>query len=113
MNLSHAKNKYVRISAKKVNRVLSLIRGKSYTEAMLMLEFLPYRACKIIKKTLESAACNASQNIEKNKNLLTIQHAFANKGPTLKRFQPRAQGRGFPIQKPTCHITITVKHHQI
>ena len=112
MNLSYATNKYVRISAKKVNRVLSLIRGKSYGEAILVLEFLPYKACKNIKSILESAACNASKNREKNKNLLIIKEAFANKGPTLKRFQPRAQGRGFPIHKPTCHITITIQYNQ-
>nr|YP_009394173.1 ribosomal protein L22 [Rhodomela confervoides]ARW62735.1 ribosomal protein L22 [Rhodomela confervoides] len=108
---SHASAKYVRLSTHKSRRVLQQIQGKNYQEARLILEFMPYKACKIIIKILESALNNISQktNSEINKKELVIKEAFANRGPVLKRFQPRAQGRAFPIRKPTCHITIKVE----
>jgi len=70
---------------------------------------MPYKPCKMIKKTIKSAASNAINNNSINKKDLIIKQAFANEGPKLKRFQPRAQGRAFPIHKPTCHITIIVQ----
>nr|YP_010204109.1 ribosomal protein L22 [Ahnfeltia fastigiata]UAT97652.1 ribosomal protein L22 [Ahnfeltia fastigiata]UAT97856.1 ribosomal protein L22 [Ahnfeltia fastigiata] len=103
-----AVGKYLRLSPNKVRRVLNQVRGKTYQEALLILEFMPYKACKMIKNILESAGANAINNHGLKKNNLVIKNAFANEGPTLKRFQPRAQGRAFPIHKPTCHITITV-----
>nr|YP_009294594.1 ribosomal protein L22 [Asparagopsis taxiformis]AOM66077.1 ribosomal protein L22 [Asparagopsis taxiformis] len=100
--------KYLRLSPNKVRRILTQIRGKNYQEAILILEFMPYKPCKIIKKILESAASNAVNNNGLQKHDLVIKQAFADEGPRLKRFQPRAQGRAFPIHKPTCHITITI-----
>nr|YP_009393762.1 ribosomal protein L22 [Caloglossa beccarii]ARW62324.1 ribosomal protein L22 [Caloglossa beccarii] len=111
-NISKATNKYLRLSTHKARRVLEQIKGKTYNEAMLILQFMPYRACKAITKILKSALHNIQNNkaqIEINKNQLIIKQAFANQGPTLKRFRPRAQGRAFPIRKPTCHITIEVE----
>nr|YP_009732351.1 50S ribosomal protein L22 [Gracilaria textorii]QHS70983.1 50S ribosomal protein L22 [Gracilaria textorii] len=102
---TQAIGKYLRLSPQKTRRILNQIRGKSYQEAELILEFMPYKPCKVIKKILESAGNNAS-NLKHEKQDLIIQQAFANEGPKLKRFQPRAQGRAFKIQKPTCHITI-------
>lgn len=108
---SQAIAKYVRISPSKSRRVLKQIQGKPYTEARVILQFMPYRACKIIIKVLESALNNieqkSSNNIDKTK--VRIVEAVANKGPVLKRFQPRAQGRAFPIRKPTCHISIKLE----
>jgi large subunit ribosomal protein L22 len=100
--------KYLRLSTIKVSRVLNQIRGKDYAQAILILQFMPYRACKSIKKILESAASNAEVTYGINKNKLQIKDAFVDKGPIMKRFQPRAQGRAFPIHKPTCHITLSV-----
>nr|ARW68750.1 ribosomal protein L22 [Palisada sp.] len=111
INESYAVAKYVRVSASKSRRVLKQIQGKNYHEARLILEFMPYQASKIIIKLLESALSNLKQkqaNAIDNKKII-IMNAFANKGPTLKRFQPRAQGRAFPIQKQTCHITIKIQ----
>ena len=111
INESYAVAKYVRASASKSRRVLKQIEGKNYHEARLILEFMPYQASKIIIKLLESALSNLKQKQNTpmdNKNIIII-NTFANKGPTLKRFQPRAQGRAFPIQKQTCHITIQIK----
>nr|YP_010198447.1 hypothetical protein LK148_pgp063 [Gracilaria pachydermatica]UAD86863.1 hypothetical protein [Gracilaria pachydermatica] len=105
---TQATGKYLRLSTQKTRRILNQIRGKSYQEAELILEFMPYKPCKVIKKILESAVNNAS-NLKYEKQDLIIQQAFANEGPKLKRFQPRAQGRAFKIQKPTCHITIQLE----
>lgn len=107
-NEVQAIGKYLRLSPVKVSRVLDQIRGKKYTEALLILQFMPYRACMSIKKILESAASNAEHNHGMNKTDLTIMQAFVNQGPTIKRFRARAQGRAFPIRKPTCHITVSV-----
>lgn len=108
---SQAIAKYIRVSTHKSQRVLKQIKGKSYDEARLILEFMPYRVCKTVSKVLESALNNISQqtNKEINKKELIIKEAFANRGPVLKRFQPRAQGRAFPVHKPTCHITIKLE----
>nr|YP_009296352.1 ribosomal protein L22 [Sebdenia flabellata]AOM65287.1 ribosomal protein L22 [Sebdenia flabellata] len=102
---SKATVKYLRLSPNKTRRVLDQIRGKNYQEALLLLKFMPYRSCKIIHTIIESAINNA-KNLNLDKEKLIIKQAFADTGPKLKRFQPRAQGRAFPIHKPTCHITI-------
>lgn len=101
--------RYIRISSRKVRRVLNQIRGKSYQQALMLLEFMPYRACGPIWQVIYSAAANAEHNLNLKKENLIISEAFADQGPVLKRFRPRAQGRGFKILKPTCHINITVK----
>nr|YP_009314157.1 Ribosomal protein L22 [Izziella formosana]SCW22411.1 Ribosomal protein L22 [Izziella formosana] len=101
-----ATGKYLRLSVPKVNRILQQIRGKNYQDAKLILQFMPYRACNSITKILDSAISNAEHNYGLEKKGLSIDSAFVNQGPKMKRFQPRAQGRAFPIHKPTCHITV-------
>ncbi|MCG6135585.1 MAG: 50S ribosomal protein L22 [Nostoc sp. LLA-1] len=100
--------RFIRISPYKVRRVLDQIRGRSYREALIVLEFMPYRACDPILKLLRSAAANAEHNAGLNRATLVITQAYADQGPVLKRFQPRAQGRAYQIRKPTCHITLAV-----
>ena len=102
--------KHIRMSSHKARRVINQIRGRSYEQALMILEFMPYRACYPILQLLSSAAANASNNLNINKANLIISEAKVDKGTVLKRFQPRAQGRGYPIHKPTCHITIVVKN---
>lgn len=102
-------NKYIRISSTKVRRVLNQIRGRSYLEALTLLKAMPYRACGPVWQVLNSAAANAEINNGLIKENLIIKEVFANQGPVLKRFRPRAQGRGFQIRKPTCHITIILE----
>lgn len=104
-----AVNKYIRISSTKVRKVLDQIRGRSYLEALTILKLLPYRACGPIWQVLNSAASNAEKNNGLNKENLKIKSIFADQGPVLKRFRPRAQGRGFQIRKPTCHITVILE----
>ena len=102
-------NKYIRISSTKTRRVLNQIRGQSYLEALTILKNLPYRACGPVWQVLNSAASNAENNYGLTKENLRIKAIFANQGPVLRRFRPRAQGRGFQIRKPTCHITVILE----
>jgi large subunit ribosomal protein L22 len=100
--------RYIRMSPFKVRRVLDQIRGRSYREALIILEFMPYRACEPILKLLRSAVANAEHNAGYTPAELVVSQAYADQGPVLKRFRPRAQGRAYQIRKPTCHITIVV-----
>jgi large subunit ribosomal protein L22 len=100
--------RYIRMSPSKVRRVLDQIRGKSYRDALILLEFMPYRACQPILKVLRSAVANAENNEGLDPTTLVVAQAFADQGPVLKRFRPRAQGRAYKRHRPTCHITVTV-----
>nr|BDW46184.1 ribosomal protein L22 [Marchantia emarginata subsp. cuneiloba] len=100
--------KHIHMSPHKVRRVVSQIRGRSYEQALMILEFMPYRACNPILQLLSSAAANANHNFGLSKTNLFINEIQVDKGTFFKRFQPRAQGRGYPIHKPTCHITIVL-----
>nr|QWZ47618.1 ribosomal protein L22 [Plagiomnium acutum] len=101
--------KHIRMSPNKARRVINQIRGRSYEQALMILEFMPYRACYLILQLISSAAANASNNLNISKANLIVSEAKVDEGAVLKRFRPRAQGRGYPIHKPTCHITIIVK----
>lgn len=103
--------KYIRMSPHKIRRVIDQIRGCSYQEALMILEFLPYSASGPIWQIVHSVAANADHNYGLNKNKLKITEIFADEGPKLKRIQPRAQGRAYKILKPTCHITITMEEN--
>jgi len=107
-NEARAVSKYIRMSPSKIRRVLRQIQGKSYKDALLILEFLPYTSCEPIIKVLRSAAANAKHNKGFDESNLTVKSAFADQGPTMKRFRPRAQGRAYRILKATSHITIIV-----
>ncbi|NJO42950.1 MAG: 50S ribosomal protein L22 [Cyanobacteria bacterium CRU_2_1] len=100
--------RYIRMSPHKVRRVLDQIRGRSYREALIVLEFMPYKACEPVLKVLRSAVANAEHNEGYTPADLMVTTAFADQGPVLKRYRPRAQGRAYQIRKPTCHITIAV-----
>lgn len=101
--------KYIRMSPHKIRRVLNQIRGRSYQEALMILEFLPYDASGPIWQVLHSAAANANNNYGLDKKTLVIEKIFADEGPKLKRIRPRAQGRAYKILKPTSHITVILK----
>lgn len=98
--------KYIRISPSKVRIVIDLIRGKSYFDALAILENTPKAASEPVKKVLNSAAANAEVNKGMAKDDLYVAEIFADAGPTLKRVMPRAQGRAFRILKRTSHITV-------
>ena len=101
--------KYIRMSPHKIRRVLDQIRKRSYQEALMILEFLPYDASGPIWQVVHSAAANAKHNYGLEKKNLMIEEIFADEGPKLKRIRPRAQGRAYKILKPTCHITVKMK----
>ncbi|MDO4793407.1 MAG: 50S ribosomal protein L22 [Filifactor alocis] len=101
--------KYVRTSPRKAGFVCSLVRGKNVDEALAILKYTPNSSAQIIAKVVKSAAANAENNFEMDRDKLYISHIVANQGPTLKRFRPRAQGRATAIRKRTSHIEVIVK----
>ena len=100
--------KYVRGSTRKANLVAATIRGRPVEEAAALLRFMPQHAARDIERVLKSATENAENNFYLSVEDLVVVEAQANEGPTLKRWQPRAQGRAFPIHKGQTHITIVV-----
>ncbi len=102
----HAILRYERIAPRKVRTVIDMIRGKRVADAEAILRFTPKAASPIVLKLLKSAVANAENNMDMTKDNLYVAEVFADQGPTLKRFQPRAHGRAFRIHKKTSHITI-------
>lgn len=100
--------KMVRVSSRKVRLVLDTIRNKSVAEAFVILKFTPNGAASDVEKVLKSAVANAENNFDLDQASLVVSEAFANEGPTLKRFRPRAKGSASPINKRTSHITVVV-----
>jgi large subunit ribosomal protein L22 len=98
----------VRLSAQKGRLVADQIRGLPVDRALNVLAFSPKRAAGIVKKVLESAIANAEHNEGADVDELKVKRICVEQGPTLRRFQARAKGRGAKIMKPTCHIFITV-----
>jgi large subunit ribosomal protein L22 len=101
-----AKVKYTRISSSKVKLVIDLIRGKNVNEAIAILKNTQKAASPVVEKLLNSAIANAENNQGMLRDDLFVAEVFADQGPTLKRFRPRAQGRASRIRKRTSHITI-------
>ena len=103
-----AKLSYARVSVQKACFVLDAIRGKDVTTARAILKYNPRYASALISKLLDSAVANAENNNGMNPENLYIAECFANKGPTMKRIHPRAQGRAYRIEKRVSHITIVL-----
>jgi large subunit ribosomal protein L22 len=100
--------KYIRGSTRKTRLVTEAIKGKRVEEAAAFLRFMPQHAARDVAAVLKSATANAENNHNLSAEDLVVVEAHANEGPTMKRWQPRAQGRAFPIHKPMTHITIVV-----
>ena len=105
---TRAQHKYARMSASKARVVLDLVRGKTIGEADEILAFTEREAANVIRKVLDSAIANAEHNDEIPADELYISACYADEGPTLKRWRPRARGRATRINKRTCHITVIV-----
>ena len=99
---------YARVSVQKACFVLDAIRGKDLQTALGIVTYNPRYASSLIKKLLESAIANAENNNGMNADNLVVAACYANKGPTMKRIKPRAQGRAYRIEKRTSHITIVL-----
>ena len=105
---ARAKARFVRVTPRKARRVVDLIRGMAADQAQATLRFAPQSASDPIGKVLASAIANAGQVSRLDASSLVVSRAWVDEGPTLKRFRPRAQGRGYRIYKRTSHITVIV-----
>ena len=103
--------RYVRVSASKARELLNLVRGESYGRAAEILAFSERSVSDVVGKLLESAVANAENNDGIPAEELFISTCYADEGPTLKRWRPRARGRATRINKRTCHITIIVTRY--
>ncbi|GAB3676709.1 50S ribosomal protein L22 [Saccharopolyspora dendranthemae] len=104
-----ARARFVRVSPMKARRVVELIKGRSASDALAVLQFAPQTASGPVSKVLASAIANAENNLSLDPDTLVVHHAYVDEGPTLKRFRPRAQGRAYRIRKRTSHITVEVE----
>ena len=98
--------RYVRISPRKVRLIMDQIRGKKVGEALNSLSFSSQKSAFLLKKLINSAVANAEENLNIDVDTLYIKRVFADEGPTLKRFRPRAMGRATKIRKRTSHLTV-------
>ena len=101
--------RFVHTSPTKVRRVVALIKGRPLQEALDILRFSPHAAAVPLYKVVASAAANAENNLDLDRDTLVVVSATADEGPTLKRIRPRAQGRAYRIRKRTSHITVEVE----
>ena len=101
-----ASAKYMRISPRKVHKVLGAVKGKPVATALNTLQFMPQKAAGILGKVIRSAVANADQNPDIDIDLLVVRNIVADQGPTLKRWRARARGRATRILKRTSHITV-------
>ena len=105
---ARAKLSYARIAPRKVTIVLDLIRNQPLDKALAILQYTPKAASELLYKLVKSAAANAENNFNMDKNQLYVAECYVTPGPTLKRVRPRAQGRAYRILKRTSHITVVL-----
>jgi len=103
---ARATAKYIRLSARKIRLIMKEVKGKRVEKALHLLTFAPQKGAPILLKLINSAVSNAGQNPDTNMDNLFIKHIFADEGPTLKRFRPRAMGRAARIRKRSSHLTV-------
>ena len=104
--------KYVRMSPSKLKPVTDLVRGKDLNEALTILKFTPGKGAELVEKVVQSAAANAENNFDMNRDELYVAEVYANQGPTMKRCRAGAQGRASMILKRTSHIGVTLKERE-
>ena len=100
--------KHVRISPQKVRKIVGAIKGMRVERGLSSLKFMPQKASSIVEKVLKSAVANADHNNDMDVDSLIVKNIIVASGPSLKRFRPRARGRGARILKRTSHITVIV-----
>lgn len=109
---ARAEAKYVRVSPRKVNYICKEIRGKQVDEALTILHFTPKKGAKVLEQVLRSAIANAENNLSLDRDTLVVSQAWANDGPTMKRWHPKAKGAAYPILKRTSHIGVVVSEKE-
>lgn len=100
--------KHIRMSPRKLRRVVNEIRGKDANSAQTILKFMPYAAARVVEKVLKSAVANAKENEKLNPDELRVTKVFVDQSSTLRRWRPMSRGRGYPILKRTSHVTLEV-----
>jgi large subunit ribosomal protein L22 len=100
--------RYVRIPPQKIRLIMDEVRGRKVEEALRWLSFSPRKGARLLKKLMDSAVANAEANKEIDVDTLFIKKIFADDGPTLKRFRPRAMGRAGRIKKRMSHLTVVL-----
>ena len=103
-----ARQTNIKMTARKLRRVINEVRGKAVNDALDMLRFMPYFAAKVVEKNLKAAAANAFEQAGVKADALKISEIFADESVTYKRGKPRAQGRIYKRLKRTSHLTIKV-----
>ena len=103
-----AKQTNIKMTARKLRRVINEVRGKNVIEAQDLLRFMPYFAARVIEKNLKAAVANAKEQFDVNPEQLKISEIFADESVTYKRARPRAQGRMYSRLKRTSHLTLKV-----
>ena len=98
----------IKMTVRKIRRVINLIRGKKVTEAQRMLKYMPYFAARIVEKNLNSAVANAAQKFSLSADALKVSEIYADESSTYRRYRPRAQGRMYKRLKRTSHLTVKV-----
>jgi len=105
-----AVEKYIRMSPRKIRYVVDMIKSKPIEDAIDILSLTPRKAAAVIKKAIQSAISNATENHKMKEEDLFISRILVNEGPTLKRFRPRARGRATKIRKRTSHLSVYVSN---
>ncbi|MDY6971646.1 MAG: 50S ribosomal protein L22 [Thermodesulfobacteriota bacterium] len=105
---SRAAARFIRISPRKIRLIMDQVRGKKVEEALNILSFASQKGARILHKLVNSAVANAQQNSDVDVDSLYIKLIYADEGPTLKRWRPRAQGRATRIRKRTSHLTVVL-----
>lgn len=112
MTQARARVKWVKSSPRKIQRVIDLLRGKPAAEALAILKFMPQKGARILEKVIKSAMANAKNNYKMDEATLVIHEIYANKGVIMRRWQPRARGRAFPILKRSSHVTVCLANRE-
>ena len=107
-----ARAKYIKMSPRKVRRVIDLIKGKDVSASLAMLRFTPKAAARALEKVVRSAAANASQRPDVDADKLFVWRCWADEAPRTKRWRPRAMGRACPVIRRSCHITVVVRERE-
>ena len=106
-----ATHRFARITPRKARLILDLIRGRNVDDALALLKFSKKRAAVLVEKVVKSAVANAGEQ-EADTGSLFVKEAWADPGPTIKRFQPKDRGKAYPIMKRTSHLVVTLDERE-
>lgn len=109
---ARAEAKYLRLAPLKVQRLVSMIRGRPVKDAEAMLRFMPSRTARAVEKVLKSAIANAQNNLELDRETLVVARAYVGDGPSTKRVHARARGRADIVTRRSSHVTVVVAERE-